>query len=78
VTPRDVLARSLTEQWADPVPGVDHFPSPTAVAEAQLDALAAEGWQVVDRRKWAAQCELVAHLATENVRLERQSLGRDT
>jgi hypothetical protein len=71
VTPRDVVARTITEQWADPAPGVDHFPSPATVAEAVLDALIAEGWQVVDRRKWAAQCELVAHLATENVRLER-------
>jgi hypothetical protein len=71
VTARDVIARALTELWAEPAPGVDRFPSAVHQADAVLDALVGEDFRVVTD-------DYLHHLHTEIARLERDARRRDT
>jgi len=68
---RDVIARALTDLWADPVPGVDRFPSAVAQADAVLDALVGEDFRVITDA-------YLRHLHSEIARLEREARRRDT
>lgn len=71
MTAADVIAKASTDLWADPVPGVDRFPSARHQADHVLDALAGHGFRVVTD-------EYLHHLHNEIARLERLAHRSDT
>lgn len=71
MTAADAIAEALTDLWADPVPGVDRFPSARHQADHVLDALAGHDYRVVPG-------EYLRHLHNEIARLERLTHRTDT